>query len=507
MSITKVEPSKETPFHRPAYDLNLAYALGMNARNRPMHPAIIYRERTISYRDFNGLVLRTASWLQSHGVERGEIIGVGLGDTIENFVSMFALAALGAIVLPMDVRWTLEEKVRIADRFQAKIVLLEEADMGWSGGSQPIYNDAAWQEGVAQASPLSTLAVGENLPFVLSLSSGTTGLPKGPLIGQQQSGRRFWTEWINLGFNATSRYLSATPLYFGGGRGFGMCLLHCGGTVVLFPPPYEPEELVEEVRERDITAIFLVPTLLRRLLAMDSGKELMMPSLRVLVSSGSPLHPDERKQIRERITPHFYEMYATTESGAVSLLTPDDQILRGDSVGRAVFGVEAQVVDDNHRLLSTGEIGRVRYRGPGSATGFYNDPESTARMFKDGWFYPGDYGTFDEEGYLFLKGRREDIIIRGGVNIYPDEIEQLLLSHPAVVEAAAVAQPSKEMGEEVAAFVIAKYKVTKDDLVEYCRARIAPYKVPRLIYFVEDMPKSAVGKILKTELMKRLPEI
>lgn len=506
MSITTVETCKERMTDRQSPHMNLAHALGINACNRPMHPALVYGERTVLHRDLDGLVRRTAGWLQSRGVQRGDVIGVALDDTPEHLVAIYALAAIGAIVLPMDCRWTAEEQARIAHRFQAKSVLLE-ANTPWSGGARAIYCDAGWQEGITQAAPLIDIAEGENLPFLLSLSSGTTGQPKGPLVSHGQFMRRFWTHWINLGLNAQSRYVSSTPLYFGGGRTFALSQLFCGGTVVLFPPPYRPDELVEEVRRREATAIFLVPTLLRRLLAIEPSKGMLMPSLKLLLSSGSPLHANERQAIRERITPHFYEMYATTEGGGVSLLTPDDQVDRGDSVGRAMFAVEIQVVDENNVLLPPGEAGRLRYRSPGSAIEFYGDPESTSQMFKEGWFYPGDFGTVDEEGYLFLKGRRKDIIVRGGVNIYPNEIEETLLSHPAVAEAAVVGHRSSEMGEEVAAFIIAKSKVTEQELVEFCRARLAPYKIPRMIYFVEDMPKNSLGKILKLELLKQLPRL
>jgi acyl-CoA synthetase (AMP-forming)/AMP-acid ligase II len=172
-----------------------------------------------------------------------------------------------------------------------------------------------------------------------------------------------------------------------------------------------------------------------------------------------------------------------------------------------MFGVEVQVVDETDSLLPAGEVGRLRYRAPGSATEFYGDPEKTAEMFREGWFYPGDFGLMDEEGYLFLKGRRKDIIIRGGANIYPNEIEEVLLSHPAVAEAAVVGQLSREMGEEVAAFVIAKAEATKEELMAFCRTRLAPYKVPKTIRLVEDMPKNSLGKILKPELMKQLPQL
>lgn len=500
------EPCKGNGPHQSSLSMNLSYPLAIHARNRPTHPAIIHGERIILYRDLDGIVRRMASWLEFQGARQGGVVGIALKDTPEHLMTMYALAAIGAIVLPMDWRWTVEEQVRIAKRFRAGIVLLEDG-APWPGEAKAIRCNAAWQKGIEQSTPLTTLVEGKNLPFLLSLSSGTTGLPKGPLIGQEQFSRRFWTHWIDLGLNAQSRFVSATPLYFGGGRTFALSQMFCGGTVILYPPPYQPAELVEEVRRREATAMFLVPTLLRRLLAMERPEELQMPSLKLLLSSGSPLHANERKEIRERITPHFFEMYATTEGGGVSLLTPEDQIRRGDSVGRAMFGVEVQVVDENDYLLPSGEVGRLRYRTPGSATEFYGDPEKTEEMFRAGWFYPGDFGLIDEEGYLFLKGRRKDIIIRGGVNIYPNEIEEVLLSHPAVAEAAVVGQLSREMGEEVAAFIIVKAEVTKEELLAFCRNRLAPYKVPKTIRFVEDIPKNSLGKILKPELMKQLPQL
>lgn len=481
--------------------MNLAGSLRILAQSRPLHPALVHSEATILYRDLDGLVRRTASWLAGQGIQRGDVIGVALQDTATHLVTLLALAGLGAILLPMDCRWTVAEQERIARRFKAKRVLLE-SEAVWHNAVPAVRCDSAWNEGVASAGPIEELAQGADLPLLLSLSSGTTGMAKGPLITHEQFMRRFWTHWVNLGLNAQSRYISATPLYFGGGRTFALSQLFCGGTVIMFPPPYRAEELVEEVRRQGGTALFLVPTLLRRLLALEALDRLLMPSLTLLLSSGSPLQPEERLAIRRKITPHFYEMYATTEGGGVSLLTPQDQSVYGDSVGRCMFAIEVQVVDGEGRQLPAGEIGVLRYRSPGCATEFFGDPQATAEMFKDGWFYPGDLGAVNEEGYLFLKGRRKDMIIRGGVNIYPNEIEEALAGHAKVAEVAVAGIPSPEMGEEVAAFVVANGAVRPEELLALCRGRLAPYKVPKAIFFVDDMPRNSAGKVLKAELVK-----
>jgi acyl-CoA synthetase (AMP-forming)/AMP-acid ligase II len=315
--------------------------------------------------------------------------------------------------------------------------------------------------------------------------------------------------WINLGFNSRDRFLSATPLYYGGGRTFTLATLHTGGTVHLLPPPYEPQALCEAVERARITSLFLVPTLIRRLLAIEDKHLLPLRKLRLLVSSGSALHPDERAEIRRRLCPAFIEYYSSTEGGGVSFLSPDDPERFGESVGRPVFGVEVQCVDESHRPLKAGEVGRIRYRGPAVADGFWNDPEASREAFRDGWWYPGDLGMLDEHGYLYLKGRAKDMIIRGGINIYPGEIEAVLQSHPAVADSAVVGWPSREFNEEVAAFVIPKQdqSIDSQELRTLCRARLAPYKVPKEVFVVQDFPRNALGKVIKTELSGRLPSL
>jgi len=327
------------------------------------------------------------------------------------------------------------------------------------------------------------------------------------MLTHHQFLRRFWTHWINLGLNSHDRYVSATPLYFGGGRTFAMSQLFTGGTVIMFPPPYAPEELVAEIARRRATSVFLVPTLLRRLLELPSDVLAPMRALRQVLSSGSALHPDERRAIRSRLCPGFFEYYASTEGGGVSLLTPEDQQVYEDSVGRPVFAVDVEIVDEEHRPLPPGSVGRLRYRGPGVATGFHGNPEETARAFHEGWFYPGDLAAVDERGYVFLKGRFKDMIIRAGVNIHPTEIEAILLGHAAVTEAAVVGWPSREFGEEIAAFVTVHRPVSEGELAALCRRELAPYKVPRQIFVVDALPRNSLGKILKGALSKGLSSL
>ena len=497
----RVKP--RTPiFHRTnkMLSFNLAAALDHHARARPNHPAIVEGARVVTYGELANLVRGYAAWLIELGLKPGDIVGVALADTAIHLVALHALARQGFIILPMDCRWTREEQSRLARAFGARLVLSE--------AGAPTLDGVATVSGHELHSPPSdsgpAIFGDDETPLLLSLSSGTTGRPRGPLICHRHFKSRFANHWASLTFNQHDRFLLATPLYFGGGRTFAMSYIFLGGTVVFRPPPVEPAELVDAVAQARITSLFLVPTQLRRLLALPAPNGPLMPGLRVLVSSGSMLHAHERDAIMARLTPNCFEYYSSTEGGGISILTPAEQRAKPGSVGRPAFLVDVEIADNNHRPLPPGEVGRIRYRGPGVAEGFHNDAEGSRDAFHRGWFYPGDLGRMDGDGYLYIVGRAKDMIIRGGVNIYPAEIEQTLLDHANVAEAAVVGWPAPELGEEVVAFVSAR-DIDEAGLIAHCRARLAPYKVPKRIFMTDDMPKNAAGKIEKTKLAARLP--
>ncbi len=484
--------------------MNLADALGHHVRARPDRPAIIHGDRVVLYRDLDGIVRRGAAHLAALGIGEGDVVGIALKDSIEHLLALYMIARRGAVALPLDWRWTEPEKQAVAVRFHAALVLIEPEAPAMPG-LRCVTVDAEFQAAVARAPTDRVFPSRADAALLLSLSSGTTGRPKGPIVTHGQFLRRFWTHWIDLGLNARETYVSATPMYFGGGRTFSMSLLFSGGTVVLFPPPYEARDLAAEILKRNASSAFLVPTLLRRLLDLSDAQAAPLHRMRLLLSSGAPLHAEERRAIRTRLCPNFCEYYASTEGGGVSLLRAEDMDVHDDSVRRPVFGVEVAIFDEEGLTqLPIGEIGRLGYRGPGVATGFHEDPEATREVFREGWFFPGDLARLNAAGYVFLKGRRKDMIIRGGINIYPMEVEAALQAHPAVIEAAVVGWPARDLGEDVAAFVVLRDAVTEDELRALCASRLAPYKVPRRVFIIDEMPKNASGKIVKASLAARL---
>ncbi len=472
--------------------LNLGECLESHARNRPLHPAVIHGDRTLTHAAFATLTRRVEAALLADGLRQGDLVGVALEDKPLHLAALYALARRGMVAVPMDCRWTAVEKANLARHFGCARTLVSPGDA--PDVPRLALEDTALPEPLA-APPVPP--VPEGLPLLLSLSSGTTGRPKGPMVTHAQFFRRFLTHYIHLGFGAEDRFLSATPLYFGGGRTFCMSILYAGGTVILKPPPYRTEELLEEAARSSPSSLFLVPTLLRRLLALDHAAP-PLAALRLLISSGAPLSGAERARIRERLCPNLAEYYASTEGGGVSLLLPHEQDAHGTTVGRPIHGVEVEIVDDDHRPLPPGQVGRLRYRGPGVATGYFRDSEASAEAFHDGWFYPGDLAERDEAGFIALRGRKKDMILRGGVNIYPLEIETCLMAHPDIADAAVVPAPSEEFGEIVVAHVVGTAEPAA--LRAWCAARLAPYKVPARFVLQRELPRNSSGKVIKSQL-------
>lgn len=467
----------------------------LHARLRGRKVAIQQGNRSIDFLSLDRAVNGVAFALAGIEVRRGDIVGVALKDSAEHLMVLLALARIGAIILPMDWRWTDGEQRAVAERYAAKHVFAEalppdapqswrEVMPGWFAGTEQEYRDAE---------------VTDDSPFLLSLSSGTTGMPKGPCVTHRQFESRFMPYWLNLTMNAHDRFVLATPLYHGGGRGFTLGTIFAGATVSLFPPPYSPEELIAHVAAVQGTSIFLVPTILRRLLdAQFEG--IAFPTLRKLISSGSALYRDERVAVRTRLTPHLYEIYSSTEGGAIAIQGPEDMTVAPESVGRPAFRVEVEIVDEEHKPLPIGAVGRLRYRSPASPRGYFIGDSGEA--FRDGWYYPGDLASIDADGFVFLQGRVKDMIIRGGVNIFPRDVEKVLLECGGVTDAAVIGTPSREFGEELVAFVVSPSGVTREALLAHCAAHLAPYKVPRRVLFVDGLPRNSSGKLVKADLAR-----
>lgn len=480
--------------------MNLACILQCHADGHGDKTAIEFRNERISYRELWQRLQGYAAYLHERGIGPGDRVGLALKEHPSHLILHYALARIGAVILPLDQRWTSAEQAGAAAAFKAKLLILEE-DAGTPAGHETLRLNQDLQQ--ADPARLPAMPDHPDLALLISLSSGTTGRPKGALVTHEQMYQRFVSQWVTIGLNSRDRFLALTPMFFGAGRSFSMAFLAAGATVIIDPPPHEPEQLVAAVTESGATVTFMVPTQLRGLLPLHKDG-LLLPRLEKLLISGAALHPPEAGEIRRRVNPGIIGYYASSEGGGISVLNTDEFDDYSHTAGRATFRTEVQIVDRGDSPVKPGETGCLRYRGPGVAECFIDADGTERATVQGGWFYPGDLAEKTAGGHIILRGRDKDVINRGGVNVYPAEVEAVLMQLPAVREAAVVGEPSDKFGESVTAFIAADEAISADALNERCRKCLAPYKIPSRYVIVDELPTTSSGKPDKTALLKQL---
>ncbi|MEO7387746.1 MAG: class I adenylate-forming enzyme family protein [Gammaproteobacteria bacterium] len=486
---------------------NVLRLLESQGRDRPGQLALQDGERQWTFATLNAEAARFAGALREAGLQAGDRVGVCLRDTADHLIARLAAGRAGLAVVPMDWRVPLPERTAVAQRFRLAAVLTEPGAL--IEGARCIPVDTHWATRVSHATELPFVD-DPDLPLVLNLSSGTTGLPKAAVVTHANYAVRIQNNIDAIGSLTGIRYLSSSPLYFSAGSHFCLTTLLQGGAVILYPPLFGTEEYVEAVRENAATMAFLVPTALRWLIALPPANAPLLPSLKLLIATASPLTAEERQQIAQRVTPNFYDLYGSAGGGNITVLRPAEIVTHADTVGRAVGDVQLQVVDDADDELPPGTVGRVRLRGAGVVTAWFDpsDSEEGAAITEglaDGWLYTGDVGTLDADGFLTLQGRVDDMIIRGGANVYPEVVEAALRRCPGVGDAAVVGRPLAGGDPVIVALVVAVESdttLTVQALHAHCRSVLPAWMQPAEILLVDDLPRTTSGKVKRRELLR-----
>lgn len=476
--------------------MNQAEVIGLIAHQQPEDPAIVATDGTWCYRELDDAVRRTATAFRDRGVGPGDVVALFLKETGQHVICMLALGRVGALVLPGDWRGKAEERRRLVDQFHPRLAVVEQGS-GTIADTTTIENNEAWRAGLVDCAPDDTSPANPARPFLINLSSGTTAEARATVLSHDQFQAWHRKSVDGFGVDGRQRYLSTLPLSFAAGRARVFLYLSFGGTVVLGPLVFAPDEFVEIVEERRITATLLMPTVLRRLLSMTAATKPWLPGLALLEVGADKLGADEKREVVERLTPNLYETYANSAIGQISCLRSGDMAGHADSVGRPNPHIDIQVVDGDGRPLPNGEVGELRCRGVGLATPFEGNAASSNHesITRDDWLYTGDLAALDGEGFLHLKGRAATVIIRRGVTIYPEEIEPVIADHPSVAEVAIVGTPDGEDGEAIVAFVVARGRLREADLRDHIRTNLTGYKHPQEIAFTDRLPRTASGKI------------
>jgi fatty-acyl-CoA synthase len=269
---------------------------------------------------------------------------------------------------------------------------------------------------------------------------------------------------------------------------------------------FDAEEVLKTIEREKVTYVGAVPTMCERMLHVLESKKYDTRTLRCLAITGGKVHPAVLEALKEMITPNIYRTYASTDSGQMAISKPSDMAAKPNAAGRPVWCVDLRIVDGDGKPMKVGEVGEIICQSPLATHGYYKNPEATNASFRDGWFYTGDLGYFDDEGFLFVAGRKKDMVKSGGISIYPLEIESILYSHPAILEAAVIGVPDDKWGEAVKAAVVLKpnAKLGAEELLGFCKERLSAYKVPKSVELRASLPHTEVGKVNKVKLKEMM---
>jgi len=500
------------------FALDISQLISRHARYRPEHLAVIYQDQRLTYFQFNQRVNRLAHALLGLGVVKGAKVATILPNCLELLEIYWACAKIGAVVVPMSPLLRGTGLSRLLNDSDTQVVVINAGFIEHLQALRPdlptvqhyILTDAEDVAGYLSYCALTAAApdhdptgieISPDDPYNIIYSSGTTGLPKGIVLTHQI--RALYGALFGAAYRITpeSVILHAGNIIFNGAFLTLMPAFFCGATYIL-QAHFDPQEVLVTAQREQVTHIKMVPSQLIGMLSLPDFNAQTLPHLQMIGSVGAPLHRRYKEELNQRLPKCFYELYGLTE-GFMTILDRNDNERKLDSVGCPTHFTQIRIVGEDGRDKPTGEVGEIVGRSPLLMKGYYKRPDLTAEAIRDGWLYSGDMGYLDEEGFLFLVDRKKDLIISGGVNVYPRDIEEVITQHPAVKEVAVFGAPDEKWGETPIAAVILKQaeSISAEDLMAWINAHVeARYQRVSQVLLKEDFPRNAAGKTLKRTL-------
>lgn len=480
------------------------------------YPLFYYSGKAYSNLDAQKYANRIAGNLQKNGIRKGDRVLVCMPNCPEVLFSYQGIARTGAIIVPVMFLLHAEEIAYILRNSGAKAVITNAATMpklrqAISGlPEKPVVFSA---DGIT-SDPLENAftpvtGIREDNPAVILYTSGTTGSPKGVILTH----RNLYSNAVNSAANTKEGQgrevtIGVLPLAHVYGLTVSNVCYIKGYSVVVFAK-FEPEQVFAAIEKYRVRSFSVVPAMVYAMYHHPKAEAYDLSSLESLGSGSAPLPEALRRGFLDKFGVEVLEGYGLSEAAPVVSSYKEGMPYKPGSVGVPIPGVEIKIVNPNDLEVPAGEVGELVVRGDNITPGYYQNREETARVLKNGWLYTGDLAKVDEDGYLYIVDRKKDLIIRGGFNIYPRDIEELLARHPAVLETAVIGVPDERMGEEALAFIVKKTgdETSAQDLAAYCRKHLAKNKVPKKFVFLDDLPRNGVGKILKTQLRKQAADL
>jgi long-chain acyl-CoA synthetase len=491
--------------------LNLASLLTESAGRALDAPAIRLGEDELTYGELDDRSARLATLLREKGIEAGDRVGVMLPNVPEFPAAYYGVLRAGAIVVPMNVLLKRREIAFYLEDSGAKLLLAwhgfcEQAQEGAADAGAELVEvePASFAALLSEPEPTPGLAAtDENDTAVILYTSGTTGKPKGAELTHANLARN-----ADVSSRTTSEIgagdvvLGALPLFHSFGQTVAMNASLSVGACLTLVPKFDPGEALATMQRDRVTHFYGVPTMYGALLHHPERESFDTSALRICITGGASMPVEVLRGFEEAFGAKVMEGYGLSETSPVACSNHPDRERKAGSIGTPIEGVEMQVVDENDEPVAQGEVGEVVIRGHNIMKGYWQRPEATEEAMRGGWFHSGDMARVDEDGYFYIVDRKKDLIIRGGYNVYPREVEEVLYEHPKIREAAVVGVPHDEWGEEISAAVVLHEgeQLSPEEVSAYVKDRIAAYKYPRVVWFLDELPKGPTGKILKREI-------
>src|SRR4051812_766042 len=493
--------------------MSLAQLLTETADRFGDRPALKLEDVTLAYSAFYAAASRVAGLLREKGLQPGDRVGVMLPNVPHFPIVYYGVMRAGGVVVPMNVLLKGREvEFYLSDPGAQHLFAWHDFAEPAREGAEAAGAEAVVVEpgefeallGGAPSAPEDVPREGSDTAVIL-YTSGTTGTPKGAELTHDNLRTNALTTARTL-VEGTEHdvILGALPLFHAFGQ---TCAMNCAvavGACLTLIPRFDAGKALEMVERDGVTIFEGVPTMYHGML--NAGVEADISSLRLCISGGAAMPVEVMRQFEEQFGCIILEGYGLSETSPVASFNHPHRVRKPGTIGTPIEGVEMRAVDDDGNAVGRGEVGEIAIRGENVMKGYWNRADATADVMKGGWFHTGDMATVDEDGYFFIVDRKKDMIIRGGYNVYPREIEEVLYEHPAVSEAAVVGVPDPSMGEEVGAAVVLKpgAEASADEIRAFVKERVAAYKYPRRVWFPDDLPKGPTGKILKRDI--QVPE-
>jgi long-chain acyl-CoA synthetase len=500
--------------------MNLAHLIEKDADIYPDYPGIVFEGEKITYRELNTKAGQIASALKNMGVTKGDRVGLQLPNCPEFIMTYFGILKTGATVVPVNVMLKEQEITHILVDSGAKILftwkgflseVLPAVDKIKDFRNVVITGNAG---GEGRGIPFESMLDGE-IPVaravdvipeedlaVIFYTSGTTGKPKGAMLSHYNMVSNAFATAETYKYSHEDTIISAMPMFHAAGQTNVMTAAFSQGASVVLLPRFAPEKVFEALTAQNATVFIGVPTMYFQILYHPESDRFADNNLRLCLVGAASMPEKIFTEFGEKFKVVISEGYGLSEAAPVVSHNPVDGMKKPRSIGIPIPGVEMKIFDDEDRELPEGQIGELVVSGPNVMKGYLNSPKESSEALRGGWLHTGDMAYRDEDGYFFIVDRKKEMILTGGFNIYPREVEEVLFTHEKVAEAAVVGIPDMEKGEIAKAFIVLKEGQTAvpEEIMEFCRTRMAAYKAPRQAEFIKALPRNAAGKVLKRVL-------